>query len=156
MERMKTPEAIRDDIGNLKNTPKKRETFEYRYSQRVAELDRLNISELKIHRAGLIGWLNKVDFLLQEPDVKACDNKRKYFIELKRRVILPLLHYSKARIKQINVLLHGQTPASRAARFIEVAAEVLPMHLFQKIYGLVLTAEENEREAIEEVRKFIE
>jgi len=155
MER-KTPEPISDDIGNLKDAPrKKRERFEDRYTRGAAEIDGLNLLELKTHRDGLVDWLEKNDFLLGEPDVKASDNKRKYFIELRRRVILPLLHHSKVRGKQINVLLHNQTSASRAARFIDVAAEILPMRLFQKIYGLTLAGQENEAQRGAEVERFL-
>ncbi len=144
------------NVGNLKApvTGRDRQTFESRYQERADLIDRMNIVELKAVRVDLKRWLENTDITLNEHDMKTNDSKRKYFIELRRRVIAPLLNRSKTRLKQINVVLYNGTTKEQAVRFIDVAAEILPMHLFQKIYGLTI-GDEKRHQKIEEIRTFL-
>lgn len=145
-----------EDFGNLRESPKKRMSFEARYDFGVKEIDTLNIPGIVAYRTHLRGQLQNVDLLLKEDDVQSNDRKRKYFVELRRLVIKPLLRHSKMRMKQINRVLHNGTTKSQAARFIDIAAEVLPLEVFQRIYGLTVVQEAKEEETIEDVRAFIE
>lgn len=65
------------------------------------------------------------------------------------------MNYSKQRLRTFNRVLNNGTNQAQAKRFIDIAAEVLPMELFQKIYGLTIMNEENSNQTIDDIKQFV-
>ncbi len=132
---------------------KERKTFEERLKELIVKIDSLNLIELKTYRKELIERLHNIDDIMKEKEVQEIDSKRKYFHELRKRVMKPALKYIKDRIKLFNVVLCNGVNKKQSTKFIDIAAKVLPMETFQHIYGLTMLDEENKNEKIQ---KFID
>jgi len=139
-----------------KSSKNKKPTYEDRFKERSDEINKLGLNELKEYRERLIVWLGEVDKNLKDPIVKSNDKKRKYFIGLRKFVVIPLLNYSKERMKMINRVVYNGVTKDFAKRFVTVAADVLAMQDFQKIYGLTMTDNEKDSQTIDDIKKFIE
>ena len=133
---------------------KKRTKYEDLYDAGVEKMKDLNKSSLHEYRITIKNWLNDIDKKIK--DERLSDSKRSYYVGLRKFVILPLLKYSKDRIKMINRVIYNGTGISHAQKFVEVASSVLPMKVFQQIYALSVSEEEIEKQTIEDVKKFLD
>lgn len=133
---------------------KKRLSYEDVFAEKEGQLNRMNLQELRKAHQDLIAWLDNLDVLLKEPGIK--ESRRQYLIGLRNRVVRPLLTALKNRRKTINRVIHNSVSKDFAQRFVEVAAEQLPMEQFQRIYGVALTAREVDQQKIEDVKQFMQ
>lgn len=130
-------------------------SYEKLYAEGVEKINSLNIQQLKEFRKSLIIELNQITTLLKTEEMATNERKRKFFSGLRRMVTSPLLNYSKNRLKMLNRVVYNGVTISHAKRFVEIAADILSMDLFQQIYGLSLSKEEKENQTIDDIKKFI-
>lgn len=78
------------------------------------------------------------------------------FLRGRRKILTILMGRSKKRIKTINVVVYNGTPVNVAVKFVRIAAEELPINVFQRIYGLSMAGYEGDVLSIEAIKEFIE
>jgi S-adenosylmethionine hydrolase len=138
---------------NMRSRAKKRRNFDDIFAEKSAEIDKMSLKELRDHRKYLTSWKTNIEELRKEDGIA---RGRFLYLSGLRNVAINLLKYSKDRIKMINVVINNGTTISHAKRFVKIAADTLPLGIFQTIYGLSLCQEEKDQTAIESVKAFME
>lgn len=116
-------------------------------------IDEMSLNKIVAARRLFTNILDKIHLNLREENIK--DGRRR-FLRGQRKIYTQLCSYAKKRIRLIHLVVHNRTSESLARKFVEVAADELPIEIFQRIYGLALTDEDIKSSKIEEVREFLE
>ena len=132
----------------------KRRDFDTIIKLEKEKISSLSVAGINQYRIFLRSELKKYDDELKKREALT-PAKIKYF-KGKRMVCTRLLSYSKERLKIIHVVTHNGSSRDFSVRFIQAASEVLPINLFQKIYGIASTKQDMEEQSIHQVRDFIE
>lgn len=131
-------------------------TYEKRYKEEIIKIDQMNLKTLKNYRDITINQLNKIDSEIKLLSIN--DNnigRKKYLKGLRKNTIEPLLSYIKKRQVLINRVVNNGITTKFSISFVKIASEILPIDLFQKIYGLALSKEEKNNQTIDDIKKFI-
>ena len=137
----------------VKSKPKKRVNFDSFFKEQEDLILKMSLKELRQYKEDLKNQLSTIHNFLREKGVK---ESRIAYLRGKRKFITFLLTAIKKRIKIINVSIHSGTNIEIARRFFNIAAEELPMDMFQKILGLALTNQEEVESTIDSVRQFMQ
>ena len=113
----------------------------------------MSLAEIKKYRESRKRQLENIHDMMREEGIT--EGRRKY-LKGRRMVITNLLASTKERIKTINVVVHNGTTMNIASKFVRIAAEELPIDVFQRLYGLAAVGEEEDGLKIERVKKFLE
>jgi len=136
-----------------KTPPQKRLNFDIVIEVETERIQKMSMGELTSRREGLKRQLENIHDLMREPGIE--EGRRKY-LKGQRMVITILLGKIKTRHKAFNKFVNNRTPKDLATRFVQQAAEVLPLKLFQKIYGLAMSDIDSEQESIDSVEKLMQ
>uniref|UniRef100_A0A6M3J043 Uncharacterized protein n=1 Tax=viral metagenome TaxID=1070528 RepID=A0A6M3J043_9ZZZZ len=118
---------------------KERVNFDDLYAERAALMDKMSITELRACREDLKSWIDNINDLSREQDIKP---ERKKYLSGLRKMVLNLLAYSKTRIREINKQVYCGTTTNQAIEFVRIAAEVLPHNTYQEIMGRVINRDD--------------
>ncbi|TET67568.1 MAG: hypothetical protein E3J56_12660 [Candidatus Aminicenantes bacterium] len=138
-------------FGLLTRAP--RVDFDELRSSWQQKIDKMSLNEIATTRKLFTETLEKIHLNLKEQNIK--DGRRR-FLRGQRKIYTQLCSYTKERIRLIHLVVCNGTSESLARKFLKVAADELPIEIFQRIYGLALTDEDIKSSKIEEVRKFLE
>lgn len=116
-------------------------------------IDEMSLNKIVAVRKLFTDILDKIHLHLREENIT--DGRRR-FLRGQRKIYTQLCSYAKKRIRLIHLVIYNGTSESLARKFVEVAADELPIETFQRIYGLALTDEDIKSSKIEEVTKFLE
>lgn len=139
-------------IENAKVKKKTRIDFDDFIREEEAKIGGMSITEIKKYRESRKRQLENIHDMMREEGIT---EGRKKYLKGRRMVITNLLAFTKERIKIINVVVCNGTTMDIASKFIRIAAEELPIDIFQKLYGLAAVGEEEDGFKIERVKKFL-
>jgi len=128
------------------------DTYEKLYDSELKYMSNLNLTEIKSYRQKLVARYNAINALLKHEPMS--DAKRKYYLGYRKHVLRNLLSAAKKRIATLNRIINNGTNINTSHRFVRVAMEILPLDLFQRIYGLALSQIDLESMTIEDIKQF--
>lgn len=119
-------------IANIRKA-RRGESYEEIIQQRTEIIEKMNIAQIEEYRKNLVEWLEVLESVLRNGVNH--EGRKQYLIGLRNRVIIPLISEAKSRKKILNKIACGSAKSEVLNRFMKRAAEVLPLHVFQDIYG---------------------
>jgi len=139
----------------IEKTPKKRirVDFDDFIKEEEARIGTMSLAEIKKYREGRKRQLENIHDMMREEGIT--EGRRKY-LKGRRMVITNLLAFTKEKIRTINVVVHNGASMNIASKFIRIAAEELPIDIFQRLFGLAAAGEEEDGLKIDRVKKFLE